>query len=110
MTDDNQIFIPPSFLELYTDRRRRLTVTLDALRLRYDLCDDVAQQLVDFARRIHHEMGISEDEVLSRCGRGLLTAPAQVQAAESQWIERRLAELLGWPRAWPQATASGEAA
>ena len=43
MTDDNQIFIPPSFLELYTDRRRRLTVTLDALRLRYDLCEDMAQ-------------------------------------------------------------------
>ncbi len=97
MTDDYQILIPPSFIELYTDRRRRLTVTLETLRRRYDLCEDLANQLVDFARGVHHDLGVSEDEVLARCRRGLLETPSQVEPAEAHWIERRLAELLGWP-------------
>lgn len=97
MSDDYQILIPPSFIALYTDPRRRLTVTLDTLRARYDLCEDLASRLVDFASAVHHDLGVSEDEVLARCRRGLLEAPPQVEPAEALWVERRLAELLGWP-------------
>ena len=97
MSDEYQVVIPPSFIELYTDRRRRLTVTLQTLRERYDLCEDLENQLVDFARGVHHDLGVSEDEVLARCRQGLLEEPIQVERPEAVWVERRLAELLGWP-------------
>lgn len=106
MSDEYQVVIPPSFIELYTDRRRRLTVTLQTLRERYDLCEDLANQLVDFARGVHHDLGVSEDEVLARCRQGLLEEPVQVERAEAVWVERRLAELLGWP--WVDASPPDE--
>jgi hypothetical protein len=96
MSDDYQVLIPPSFIDLYTDRNRRLKVTLQTLRERYDLCEDMANQLVDFARGVHLDLGVAEDEVLARCRRGLLAEPAQVEPFEAVWVERRLAELLGW--------------
>ena len=97
MSDDYQIQIPPSFIALYSDRRHRLTISLPALRQRYDLCEDLANHLVDFAKDVHHGLGVSEDEVLARCRKGLLEPPAQVEPVEAHWIERRLAELLNWP-------------
>lgn len=107
MSDDYQVLIPPSFIDLHVDRRRRLTVTQQTLRERYDLCEDLANQLVDFARGVHHDLGISEDEVLARCRRGLLAAPSPVEPAEATWVERRLAELLGWP--WVDGSAADAA-
>lgn len=106
MSDDYQIQIPPSFIALYTDRRRRLTISLAALRERYDLCEDLANHLMDFAKDVHHGLGVSEDEVLARCRNGLLEPPAQVEPAEAHWIERRLAELLYWP--WPDEAGANE--
>jgi len=97
MTDDYQIHIPPSFVAVHADRRGRLTIPLQELRERYDLCEDLAAGLVEFAQGVHHGLGVAEDEVLARCRRGLLQAPAQVEPGEAQWVERRLAELLGWP-------------
>jgi hypothetical protein len=97
MSDDYQILIPASFIALYTDSRRRLTVSLETLRARYDLCEDLANHLVDYASGVHHDLGIAEDEVLARCRRGLLAPPAQVEPVEARWIEQRLAELLRWP-------------
>jgi hypothetical protein len=97
MSDEYQIFIPPSFVAIHSDRRGRLAVTLQTLRERYDLCEDLAAQLVDFAKGVHHDLGVAEDEVLARCRLGLLAEPAQVEPKEAQWVERRLAELLGWP-------------
>jgi hypothetical protein len=107
MSDDYQVLIPPSFTDLYLDRRRRLTITQQTLRERYDLCEDLANQLVEFARGVHHDLGISEDEVLARCRRGLLAEPASVEPAEAAWVERRLAELLSWP--WVDVPAAGAA-
>ena len=97
MSDDYQILIPPSFIAVHSDQRGRLSVPLRTLRERYDLCEDLAAQLVDFAKGIHHDHGDSEDEDLARCRRGLLEEPAQVDRNEARWVQRRLAELLGWP-------------
>jgi len=96
MSDDYQIEIPPSFIALHTDSRRRLTVPLRELRERYELCEDLAQQLVDHARTTHFAHGISEDEVLRRMHLGLLHPTPQVDEAQAGWIVRRLAELLDW--------------
>lgn len=96
MSDDYQIEIPPSFIAIYTDQRHRLTVPVRTLRERYELCEDLSQQLVDHARTTHFSHGISEDEVLMRIHRGLLSPQPQVEESEATWVVRRSAELLGW--------------
>lgn len=96
MSDEYQIEVPPSFIALYTDSRRRLTLPVRDLRQRYELCEDLSQQLVDHARTTHFAHGISEDEVLLRMHRGLTSPEPQVEAAEAGWVVRRLAELLEW--------------
>ena len=47
MDDDNQIHVPPSFMAVYTDARGRLTDKADAVRTRYELCEDLSVLLVD---------------------------------------------------------------
>ena len=96
MQDDSQLQVPPSFVALHTGRQR-LTLEREALLARFDLCEDLANHLVDFARMVHYQQGVSEDEVLARCRRGLMATPSQVSPEEARWIECRLAELLGWP-------------
>ncbi|RQP25059.1 hypothetical protein [Piscinibacter terrae] len=96
MSDEYQIEVPPSFIALYTDSRRRLTLPVRDLRQRYELCEDLSQQLVDHARTTHFAHGISQDEVLLRMHRGLTSPEPQVEAAEAGWVVRRLAELLEW--------------
>lgn len=100
MSDDYQIEIPPSFQALYVDARRRLTLPLAEYRARYELCEDLAQQLVDIARDIRWRLDLHEAEVLTRCQQGLLGEESQVSEPEARWIIRRLAELLGWEGAW----------
>lgn len=100
MSDDYQIEIPPSFQALYVDARKRLTVPLAEYRARYELCEDLAQQLTDIARDIHWRLDLPEAEVLTRCQQGLLGDDAQVSGDEARWVIRRLAELLGWEGSW----------
>jgi hypothetical protein len=96
MSDEYQIEIPPSFIALYTDARHRLTVSLAQLRARYEVCEDLAQQLVESAQHIHHDLGVSQDEVMDRLHAGLRDAESGLGGAEADWVLQRLAELLGW--------------
>ncbi|CAN5496794.1 hypothetical protein BH09PSE5_BH09PSE5_49480 [soil metagenome] len=97
MSDDYQIYLPVSFQELYvTPGRIKATISRSELMARYELCEDLATQLTDYARTMQFDLGISEDEVLTRCRRGLLTEPSVVTPAEATWVTRRTAELLGW--------------
>jgi hypothetical protein len=97
MSDEYQIEVPPSFQALYTDARRRLTVPLAALRARYEVCEDLAQQLVDSAQHIHHDLGVAQDEVLHRLHAGLADPEAGLAPQEPRWVLRRLIELANWP-------------
>ena len=97
MHDEDQTFIPDSFLALYRDARRRLTATREHITQRYDLCEDMAHMMMEHCDTIHHRDGVDEAEVLRRCHRGLLAPPASVETAEAQWVVCRTAELLGWP-------------
>jgi hypothetical protein len=97
MSDEHQIEIPASFLALYTDARRRLSIPLPTLRDRYELCEDLAQHLTSSCRNIHVEIGVDEQEVLQRCLQGLLDGGDTVSPEEAEWTTIRLAELLGWP-------------
>ncbi len=95
-TDEYQIPIPPSFQALYVDARGRLTERLEVFRQRYDLCEDMAQMLVERSQEVHHDIGLSEDIVLSRSFDGLCAEGSSVTPAEARWVMTRLAELLGW--------------
>jgi hypothetical protein len=97
MSDDYQIPIPPSFDALYRDARGRLTEPLAIYRARYELCEDMAQQLVERAQAAHHDIGLPEDDVLRRCHAGIAAPETGLSAAEADWVTLRLAELLGWP-------------
>jgi hypothetical protein len=97
MSDDYQIEIPASFAAIHSDARHRLTLPLADYRARYELCEDLANHLTEHCRSIHVEIGVDEQEVLTRCEQGLLTPDSVVNAAEARWVIIRLAELLGWP-------------
>jgi len=97
MSDEYQIEVPPSFYALYTDARQRLTEPLRVVRDRYEACEDLANHLVDHARTLLFQLGVSEDDVLERCLRGLETPESGVTGPEARWVVHRLAELLGWP-------------
>ena len=63
---DNQILVPPSFIALYADARGRLRESADAVRQRYELCEDLANHLVEHAQTLYHVQAPSEAEVLRR--------------------------------------------
>lgn len=96
MSDEYQIHIPPSFVALYADARQRLIVPVSELRTRYEICEDLANHMVEHAGEVHRGIGVPEDEVLARCLAGLRSAESGVSAGEAAWVVRRLAELLGW--------------
>lgn len=96
MSDESQILVPASFVELFMPPgARRPTAPREHIAERYELCEDLAQMLTDEARSKLFELGITEADVLERILVGLLTAPV-VEANEAHWVIRRLAELLGW--------------
>ena len=96
MSDDYQIHIPPSFFAVYTDARQRLREPLATVRARYEVCEDLANHLVQHAQLLHHVEVPSEEEILTRIHAGLSSPEAGVSPAEAGWIVQRLAELLGW--------------
>ena len=95
--DDYQIYLPASFQTLYLKPGRiKPELPRDELMARYELCEDLATQLTEYSRNLQFELGISEDEVLTRVRLGLLTEPSVVTPPEAVWVTRRTAELLDW--------------
>lgn len=98
MSEDSQIVVPPSFVALFVPPGRiKPTEPREVIAERYELCEDLAQALVERAQIVHFDTGADEAEVLRRIGLGLLAGAAIVNEAEATWVVRRLAELLGWP-------------
>lgn len=98
MSDDHQIEIPPSFIALYLDPGRiKPNAPRAVVAERYEFCEDLATLLTDHAKTMLFDLGITEEDVLERCHRGLLVEGSGTGPAEAQWVIRRLAELLGWP-------------
>ena len=99
MSDDNQTFVPESFIALYqAPGTRKPTVSKAEMAQRYELCEDLAQMLTDTASALLHSLHITEADVLQRCQAGLQGEGAVVSLDESVWVVRRLAELMGWPQ------------
>ncbi len=97
MTDENQIQIPPSFIALFVPPRRiKPTESREFISDRYEFCEDLATLLMEHAKAMLFDLGITEADVLERSHRGLLTEAAGVSVPEAGWVVRRLAELLEW--------------
>ena len=93
----NQIEIPQSFIALFVDRGRlKPSATLEVVTSRYELCEDMACTLTEQAQTLLFNLGITEEDVLTRCHQGLMADASVFTEEESAWVIRRLAELLGW--------------
>jgi hypothetical protein len=57
----------------------------------------MASMLTETARNMFPSPGITEDDVLIQCYRGLTGLEAVVTEPEAGWTIHRLAELLEWP-------------
>lgn len=97
MNDENQLFVPSSFQDLHRDSRGRWLCPMHEVANRYELCEDLAQHLVEHCRGVHIEIGADAFDVLERCLRGLQESASGVSASEARWVVTRLAELLNWP-------------
>ncbi len=98
MYEENQSFIPESFMALYLDKGHfKPSLPRAELTARYELCEDLAQLLVNTASNQQFELGITEDDAMERCWRGLLVPPSLTTSEEAFWVVCRLAELLSWP-------------
>ncbi len=97
MSDENQIFVPPSFIALYlAPGQLKPRVAMAEIAQRYELCEDLAQLLTETASAQFHTLHVTESDVLGRCLSGLLGEGAVVTFDEAHWVIRRLAELMNW--------------
>ncbi len=107
MADDNQFEIPRSFIDLFVPPGAiKPREPRNVIAQRYELCEDMAQMLVDAARTTLFDLGVAESDVLERFHLGLLVEGSVVSSEEAGWVIRRLAELLDWP-ALPTGQPSG---
>jgi hypothetical protein len=89
----SQIVVPPAFIALFVPPGRIKPVEPYAhIAARHEFCEDLAQSLLDVARAQRWSLGITDDDVLERVGRGL--AGLDLADGERGWVLGRLGELL----------------
>lgn len=97
MPIDNQIEIPQSFMAMYVKPGHcKPNASHEVILGRYERCEDMACMLTEHSQTMALKENFSRHEVLARCHQGLLTEASNFTAMESEWVIRRLAELLGW--------------
>jgi hypothetical protein len=97
MSDESQITIPASFVGLFIpEDRMKPTASRQEIADRYEICEDLATALVDKARTVLWELGVTEHDVLVRIHRVLREPQSGVSPAEALWVARRQTELLEW--------------
>ncbi len=96
MSDDSQLLIPRSFIDLFIPPGKlKPTAPREFIAQRYELCEDLAQGLVDTAQTQRWSLGITQADVLQTIARSLPTLDLGLDDAECGWVLTRLAELLG---------------
>lgn len=99
MYEEYQIEIPQSFMALFVEPgRSKPNASREVVASRYELCEDMASMLTETAKNLYLSLGITEDDVLIQCYRGLTGEGAVVTEPEAIWVTHRLAELLEWPQ------------
>lgn len=94
MNDDQSRAVPESFIAVHADERGRPRLRMAELRERHELCDDLAQTLVERVRELQHQLGVDEASVVERMTRGFGDPAAGLLPGEDEWVRRRLLELL----------------
>ena len=98
MYEENQSFVPESFLSLYVKPGQyKPSLPRNELTQRYEFCEDMANMLVDTVSTQQFQLGITENDALEKCWQGLLATRLQMNSEEAFWVVCRLAELLSWP-------------
>ena len=98
MYEENQNFVPESFMMLYVKPGQyKPSLPRTELTQRYELCEDMANLLMDTVSTQQFQLGIAEDDALEKCWQGLIAEPSMVNPEEAFWVVCRLAELLSWP-------------
>jgi hypothetical protein len=102
MSDEDQTFIPRSFIDLHIPPgRHKPTESRAHIAERHELCEDMAQMLTEHARTKLFELGVNEELVLERMRQGLRAEGSVLAPHEAGWVVCRLAELLDWPMPAP---------
>lgn len=97
MSDESQVVIPSSFVELFTvEGRLRASSPREHIAAQYELCEDLAHVLTEQAKDRAAELGVTIDDVLERIQTGLRSHEAAFSQQEAEWVMRRVAELLEW--------------
>ena len=97
MSDMNQIEIPQSFMALFVAAGRlKPSASLEVVVGRYELCEDMACMLTEHAQTMLSNLSLTEEDILLRCHDGLMAGASVFTEQESDWVIRRLAELLAW--------------
>ncbi len=95
MTDERQIVVPASFLQLYTPKGRvRPTPPREWLEQRHDLCEDLCSLLQETVKEKMWTLGITQEDALERVALGLAELPLELNELEATWIKTRLQEML----------------
>ncbi len=95
MSDDSQIVIPESFLDLYrSPSRTKLQALQTEVLARYELCEDLASALVEQANTRMWELGVEKADIVNRIRQGLMGSDTGLGDAEAQWVSLRLSELM----------------
>jgi hypothetical protein len=95
MSEDSQIVIPESFLDLYrSPGRAKLQATQAVVLARYELCEDVASALVEQANTRMWELGVEKTDIVSRIRQSLMGGETGLSDAEAEWVSLRLSELM----------------
>ena len=106
MYDHNQLEVPDSFVALHLGPSGlKPGATRALVTARYELCEELAQHLQEYARAQHFDAELPVGEVLDRCHQGLLAGPSGLSEDEATWVVRRLAELADWVWPGPNPTA-----
>ena len=98
MDESHQIDIPESFMALYMPPgKHKPTQPWREVLRRYELCEDLAQMLIEPTTSQQLQQDLPPQAALTHCLQGLRESPEVVNPDEAQWVVTRLAELLDWP-------------
>ena len=87
VSGDDQLLIPPSFDAVHADARGRRQLPRAEFAQRYELCEDMAQMLVEHSQAVHHDQGVDPEQVLRRTEAGLASHGSGFAAAEAAFNE-----------------------
>lgn len=90
--------VQPKLLVRRVDDLYQSALTDEELWTRYDVCEDLARKLAEYASRTMGQFGWSSDDVLEKVGKSLNRKVSagewDLSPAEIDWVMRRMRGLL----------------